>query len=133
MQRDNDLPVPDPDGSPIHPKELDTAERRMLDEVHREEPPVLQEPDGDLHAARAAVERENSRDMTEDEAAAYRLAPEDRLGWLFEPTETRDISPDDNTVLERWESRLDWLELEDERPTSPTEERDWQEPERDRR
>lgn len=39
MQHDNDLPVPDPDGSPIHPKELDAAERRMLDEVHRGNPP----------------------------------------------------------------------------------------------
>jgi hypothetical protein len=135
MQRDNDLdlPVPDPDGSPIHPKELDTAERRMLDEVHREEPPVFQEPDGDVQAAHAAITRQNDREMSEDDAAAYRLAAEDRLGWLFDPADTRATEVQDKEVLERWENRLDWLELEEKRPKAPSEDGEWQEPEHDRR
>lgn len=130
MQRDNesDLPVPDPDGSPIHPKELHAAERRMVDEVHREEPPGFQEPNGDLEAARAAIERQNSREMTEDEAAAYRLAPDDMLDWLGDRTWQDDLQ-----TLERWENHLDWLEVEGNRPAHFPEERSWPEPERDER
>lgn len=153
MQRDHedDYPVPDPDGSPIAPSELHAAERRMLDEVHREEASVLQEPDGDLQAATAAVERQNGREVTDDETFAYRLVSEDRLSWLFDPSETPEISPVDGTeperldglnrddrttggdmeTLQRWEDRLDWLELE-ERAKSPVADGEWQEPERDR-
>lgn len=129
MQRDHDgdLPVPDPDGSPIHPKELHAAERRMLDVVHREEAPVLQEPDGDLQAARAAVERQNGREMTEDEAAAYRLAPENLLDWVDTPV------PHDEAVLERWENHLDWLEPEQERRDAPSGDGEWQRPDRHER
>lgn len=130
MQRDHesDLPVPDPDGSPIHPKELDTAERRMLDEVHREEPPVFQEPNGDLVAARTAVERQNIREMTEDEATAYRLAPENMLDWLGDGTTHEDAQ-----ALERWENHLDWLDVGERRPDAPSEDGSWQEPDHDRR
>ncbi|WP_097143324.1 MobA/MobL family protein [Rhizobium subbaraonis] len=127
MQHESDLPVPDPDGSPIHPKELEAAERRMLDEVHREEPPVVQEPNGDLHAAHAAIARQNSRDMTEDEAAAYRLAPENMLDWLGDGTTREDVQ-----ALDRWENHLDWLDTANERPR-PSEDGQWQEPDRDHR
>lgn len=128
MQRDDDLPVPDPDGSPIHPRDLHAAERRMLDEVHREEPPVFQEPDGDLHSARTAVDQQNSRELTEDEAAAYRLAPDDRLDWLAERT-----TQDDMQTLERWENHLDWLELSERQTAPPSGDGPWQEPDHDRR
>ncbi|WJR67081.1 MobQ family relaxase [Neorhizobium sp. CSC1952] len=130
MQRDNDhdLPVPDPDGSPIHPKELHAAERRMLDEVHREEPPVLQEPNGDLHSARTAVDQQNNRELSEDEAAAYRLAPENALDWLTEQNVQEDMQ-----VLERWENHLDWLELDNRRPSPPSEDGAWHEPDQSRR
>ncbi len=129
MQRDHedDLPVPDPDGSPIHPKERDTAERRMLDEVQREEPPALQEPDGDLSAARAAIERENSRELTDDEAAAYRLAPDDMLDWLADRT-----TQEDGETLERWENHLDWLDVKDGPREAADQSGEWREPERGR-
>lgn len=127
MQRDGDLPVPDPDGSPIHPRDLHAAERCMLDEVHREEPPVFQEPDGDLHSARTAVDQQNSHELSEDEAAAYRLAPDDRLDWLAERT-----TQDDMQTLERWENHLDWLEVGEQRPAPPSGDGPWQEPDRDR-
>lgn len=128
MQRDGDFPVPDPDGSPIHPRDLHAAERRMLDEVHREEPPVVQEPDGDLSSARTAVYQQNSRELTDDEAAAYRLAPDDRLDWLAERTTQEDVQ-----TLERWENHLDWLDASERRPVPPSEDGAWQEPDRDRR
>lgn len=128
MQRDDDLPVPDPDGAAIHPRDLQAAERRMLDEVHREGPPVFQEPDGDLAAARLAVERQNGREMSEDEAAAYRLAPDDMLDWLEERT-----AHEDERVLERWENHLDWLEAGGRTLEAPSEEGSWQEPDRERR
>lgn len=125
---DRDLPVPDPDGSPIHPRELATAEGRMLSEFEREEPPAFQEPNGDPAAARQAIERQNSREMSEDDATAYRLAPENTLDWLSLP-----VPAEDEATLERWENHLDWLE-EDVRshPHSPDDER-LQEPEHDRR
>lgn len=128
MHRDSDLPVPDPDGSPIHPRELDAAERRMLDEVHREEAPVLQEPNGDLTAAHAAIERQNSREMTNDEAHAYRLSPENMLDWLGDGTTQEDVQ-----VIDRWENHLDWLDAGERRPTAPSEEGPWQERDHDRR
>lgn len=130
MQRDHehDLPVPDPDGSPIPPSELHAAERRMLDEVHREEPPVLQEPDGDLTSARTAVDQQNNRDLTEDEASVYRLAPENHLDWMEDETTREDVQK-----LERWENHLDWLELDNQQPAAPSEDGEWQEPDHDRR
>ncbi len=102
---DRDLPVPDLDGNPIHPRELAAAEGRMLREVEREEPPAFQEPNGDPTAARQAIERQNSREMSEDTATAYRLAPENTLDWLSAP-----LSEQDESTLERWENHLDWLE-----------------------
>lgn len=127
MQRDNDndLPVPDPDGSPIHPKELDAAERRMLDEVHREEPPAFQEPNGDLQAAHAAIVRQNGREMTEDEATAYRLASENMLDWLGDETTLEDVQK-----LERWENHLDWLDVSEHPPAPAPDDERWPEPER---
>jgi len=121
---ETDLPVPDPDGKPIHPRELDSAERRMLADLQREEPPVLQEPNGDLHSARTAVERQNSREMTDDEAAAYRLAPEDMLDWLQDKTTATDVE-----ALEHWENHLDWLDT-DTRGEPKRDEELWPEPER---
>lgn len=108
---EHDLPVPDPDGSPIHPRELAAAERRMLDTVEREEPPVIQEPNGDLAAVRQAIERQNSREMSEDDAQAYRLAPENTLDWLSSP-----LPAQDDVALERWDNHLDWLEVERSQP-----------------
>lgn len=115
---DRDLPVPDPDGNPIHPRELAAAEGRMLREVEREEPPAFQEPNGDPAAARQAIERQNSRTMTDEDAAAYRLAPEDTLDWLDSP-----VTAQDEATLERWENHLDWLEPETRTSPHPLDER----------
>ncbi|MGQ2918152.1 MULTISPECIES: MobQ family relaxase [Rhizobium] len=122
---DRDLPVPDPDGSPLHPRELAAAEGRMLDEVEREEPPVFQAPNGDPAAARQAIERQNSREVSEDEAAAYRLAPDDTLDWLSTPAPAQD-----DATLERWENHLDWLEPDIRPAPHPVE--DGLEPDRNR-
>lgn len=124
-RNDTDLPVPDPDGTPIHPRELHAAERRMLRDIEREEPPVTSEPHGDPAAARAAIERQNSREVSEDAAMAYRLAPEDMLDWLGESQ-----GPDDQEILERWENHLDWLDADKERPTRTQDDGPWPEPER---
>ena len=131
MQRDHDddyYPVPDPDGSPIPPSDLHAAKRRMLDEVHREEPPVLQEPNGDLSTARTAVDRQNSREMTDDEANAYRLAPENMLDWMGDQT-----TPEDVQTLDRWENHLDWLDRSERQRSAPSEDGPWQEPDHERR
>jgi hypothetical protein len=132
MQRDHDhdddyYPVPDPDGSPIAPSELHAAERRMLDEVHREEPPVVQEPNGDLSSARTAVEQQNNRRLTDTEANAYRLAPENHLDWMEDETTREDVQK-----LERWENHLDWLHVDERRPAAPSEDGPLQEPEHER-
>ncbi|MFS8047024.1 MobA/MobL family protein [Rhizobium sp. BR 314] len=128
---ENDLPVPDPDGAPIHPRELDAAETRMLDAMHREAPVDRAGPDADLDHARAVVDAQNSREMTEDEALAYRLAPEDLLDWLDQPALPDD--PADLQTLERWEDHLDWLDLDSQEPVAPADEGIWQEPERSHR
>jgi hypothetical protein len=104
---DRDLPVPDPDGNPIHPRELAAAEGRMLREVEQDEPPAFQEPNGDPAAARQAIERQNSREMSEDDAAAYRLAPESALDWL-----DASVAVQDDAVREQCKNHLDWLEVE---------------------
>ncbi|KXG87611.1 MobQ family relaxase [Agrobacterium bohemicum] len=109
---DRDLPVPDPDGSPIHPRELASAERRMLDEVEREDLPVTLAPNGVPHAACDEVERLNSREISEDDALNYRLAPENLLDWLGDPAPAQD-----EATLERWENHLDWLEVDNRQPT----------------
>ena len=128
---ENDLPVPDPDGGPIHPRELDVAEARMLDDMHRQAPVDHAGQDAELDHARAAIEAQNSHEMTEDEAAAYRLAPENLLDWLDQSTLPAD--PADLQILERWEDQLDWLELDSQQPVTPADEGIWQEPERSRR
>ncbi|MDR6189620.1 hypothetical protein QE372_001888 [Agrobacterium pusense] len=124
---DRDLPVPDPDGSPIHPRELAAAEGRMLSDLEREEPPAFQEPNGDPTAAQQAIERQNSRTLTDDDAAAYRLAPEDTLDWLSTP-----LSPQDEVTLERWENHLDWLEEDGKHPAARLVREPAPEPERER-
>ncbi|MER8798267.1 MobA/MobL family protein [Mesorhizobium sp. M0984] len=125
---DEDLPVPDPDGLPIHPQELAVAEELMLDDMHRparaEAPPVP----GDLDAARAVVDRQNALEMSEDDAAAYRLAPENLLDWLEDKTQ-----PEDVPTLERWENHLDWLDTGHEGPGGAMDDRQRDEPQRDER
>ncbi|WP_234710709.1 hypothetical protein [Sinorhizobium arboris] len=132
---DSDLPVPDPDpdpdGSPIHPRELEVAEARMQDEMHRHVQVVQGSQDGNPELARATVERQNTREMSEDEAAAYRLAPEHMLDWLGASAMPDDAA--DLKVLERWENHLDWLELDQRQPASPAEDGVWHEPERSRK
>ncbi|EJT04924.1 MobA/MobL family protein [Rhizobium sp. CCGE 510] len=125
---EEDLPVPDPDGNPIHPRELGEAESRMLDDMHAVDPgPGGSETDG-IDAARAAVDRESAREMSDDEAAAYRLAPENLLDWLGSPASPHDVA--DVEVLERWENHLDWLDIDRPQPAAPTDEGISHEPER---
>jgi len=130
-EADHDLPVPDPDGSPIHPGELEAAENRMLDDMHRSDPVGHAGPDGDLESARAAIDQQNSHAMSEDEAAAYRLAPDNRLDWLDQPSPADD--PADLEILERWEDRLDWLELDREELPSQPDDGIWYEHDRSQR
>ncbi|TBD04565.1 conjugal transfer protein [Rhizobium leguminosarum] len=127
---ERDLPVPDPDGNPIHPHELAQAETRLLDDMHAAAP-AGRDLSGDTEDARAAIEAQNAREMSEDEAAAYRLAPEDMLDWLGEPA--RPLDPADEVVLEHWENHLDWLEIDRQQPAAPSDEELQHEPERDRR
>ncbi|CDX21393.1 putative conjugal transfer protein [Mesorhizobium plurifarium] len=124
---DEDLPVPDPDGGPIHPLELDEAEHRMLDDMHRPASTGTEPLQGDRETAQAMIDRQNARELSEDEAAAYRLAPDNMLDWLEDKTEMQDIK-----TLDRWENHLDWLDMNvnDQRPT---EDGEWQDPDRDRR
>ncbi|TPI54189.1 conjugal transfer protein [Mesorhizobium sp. B3-1-3] len=124
---DEELPVPDPDGSPIHPRELEAAEDRMLDDMHQPASAEVFHPDGDLEAAQRVVDRQNGLEMSEDDAAAYRLTPENMLDWLDDKTRTQDVE-----TLERWENHLDWLDVGNQRPSAP-EDGEWQEPDRDRR
>lgn len=122
---DEDLPVPDPDGAPIHPRELEAAEHRMLEDMHRPAVAGTETLRGDRDAARVAVDHQNARQLSEDDAAAYRLAPENMLDWLDDKTKAQDIE-----TLDRWENHLDWLDVKDQRPS---EDGEWQEPDRDRR
>ncbi|WP_095090661.1 MobA/MobL family protein [Mesorhizobium sophorae] len=125
---EEDLPVPDPDGDPIHPRELDTAEERMLDDMHRPGPPEAGPETGDVTAARAAVERENALETTEDDAAAYRLAPENLLDWLDDKSTSQDVQ-----TLERWENQLDWFDNGRPEPVDGPDRSRLDDPERDRR
>ncbi|GAA3075595.1 hypothetical protein GCM10010520_23370 [Rhizobium viscosum] len=109
---EDDLPVPDPDGNPIHPRELAAAEERMIHDMESAPArPAEPELTGDMAEARAAVDQQNGRELSEDEAADYRLASENRLDWLDEPVTQQDAA--DQEVLERWENHLDWLDLEE--------------------
>ena len=110
---DHDLPVPDPDGAPIHPDELDQAERRMLDDMHRSALPDTGLTQGDPAAARATTDRQNAIELSEDDAAAYRLTPENLLDWLEDRTE-----PADEQALEQWENHLDWLDTAERLPAA---------------
>lgn len=122
---DEDLPVPDPDGYPLHPDELAAAETRMLVDMHRPAPAEDRQFAGDADAAQAVVDRQNRAELSEDDAAAYRLAPENDLDWLADKTRPEDVA-----VLERWENDLDWLDVYDRAPVPDDDSR--REPERDR-
>lgn len=124
---DNELPVPDPDGMPIHPDELAAAEKRLLDDMHHPPMSAASDPHPDVVAARAEADRQNALHVSEDEALAYRLAPENMLDWLEDKT-----VPQDTATLQRWENHLDWLDVGEQRPSS-AEDGPWQEPDRDRR
>jgi nitrogen fixation protein FixH len=128
MKDDDDrYPVPDPDGRPIPARELEAAEVRMLDTMHEpvRDPAPL---DGDLAAARAAIDGQNARHVDDDGAMAYRLAPENQLDWLDGP---RMETVADVEVLDRWENHLDWLNLDRPAPGQGSEDEDrLREPER---
>ncbi len=125
---DEDLPVPDPDGSPIHPEQLEAAEGRMLEEMHRPALPEMAHAQGDLAAARAVVDDQNAIEMSEDEAAAYRLAPDNLLDWMDDKTR-----PEDVPMLERWENHLEWLDRGRQEPAEGRDEPETLEPDREPR
>jgi hypothetical protein len=108
MER-RDEPVPDPDGRPIHPRELDDAQERLIIETARpagrvpKPPPPGQMPPAGRADARAAVERQNALPVSDREADDYRLAPhESRLDWM-------DAVPTSRAPEAQREDRLDWL------------------------
>ncbi|WP_217574741.1 MobQ family relaxase [Mesorhizobium sp. GbtcB19] len=125
---DDDLPVPDPDGTAIHPRELAAAEERMLDDMHRRALPDTGPSQGDLEAARAVVDQQNALEVSEDAAAGYRLAPENMLDWLEDKTRPQDVE-----TLEHWENHLDWLESGRIEPVSEIDDRSRNVPDRDQR
>jgi hypothetical protein len=127
-QGDDELPVPDPDGRPIHPRELAEAESRMLDDMQAagtQVPPLS----GDLAAAREEIEHQNMRQLSEDEASTYRLSSENQLDWLGDAGGNQV----DATEMDTRDNLLDWLESDRHRPSSPQEDGAWQEPDRDGR
>lgn len=99
LEDDQRYPVPDPDGEPISPSELDAAEKAMLAEIEMEcdeleQPPI--EPESQLEeraGARAAVEELNVTPMGEAAADAYRLAPPDRDWWKSRSTAPKPTPP----------------------------------------
>jgi len=116
-------PVPDPDGRPIHPRELEAAEERMIFEDQKPAAAAAATPRPErMHAeeraeARAAVDRQNSMDVPERDADSYRLAPhEDRLDWLEAAPVQRPVEP------ER-EDRLDWLKGKQQQDVEPSREK----------
>ncbi len=121
------FPVPDPDGKAIHPRDLESAEDRLLFEAGRpaarlaQTPQPQRMPAGERAEARAAVERQNALEVPAREADAYRLAPhDDRLDWLEAAPVSRAPGP-------AQEDRLDWLTSEKQdrnRYTDPTRERE---------
>ncbi|WP_246659686.1 MobA/MobL family protein [Methylosinus sporium] len=131
-EAERDLPVPDPDGRPIHPDELRAAEDLMVRESEypaRNIPtiprPERQPPD-ERTAAREAVDRQLAIEVPQHDADAYRIAPhENHLDWL-----DGSPAPDHHSAgRERGDDHLDWLRPEDRTP-KPTQ--DEQERERER-
>ncbi|HEY0329891.1 MAG TPA: MobQ family relaxase [Rhodopseudomonas sp.] len=120
-------PVPDPDGRPLHPRELEEAEERLIFEERRPAsraavPPRPERmPVEERVEARAAVDRQNDIEVSERGTDKYRLAPhEDRLDWL-------DAAHSPTPAAARREDRLDWLgdrETERSRTDGPERERD---------
>jgi hypothetical protein len=128
QSEDDELPVPDPDGRPIHPRELAAAESRMLDDMRAtglDVPPLS----GDIAAARAEIEHQNGRELSEDEASAYKLAPDNQLDWLGDAGGHQLDAADMDTR----ENHLDWLENDRHRHSSAQEDGTWQEPDREQR
>lgn len=125
---DDELPVPDPDGRPIHPRELVAAEDRMLADIQATglDASALS---GDVAAARGEIEHQNARQLSEDEAAAYRLSPENQLDWLDDAGGAQV----DAAEMDTRENHLDWLENDRQRPSSPLDDGAWQEPDREQR
>lgn len=118
------LPVPDPNGNPVPAAEREQAEERMLDEMHGPAPREPEVGGGDRHAAEEAIQRQARIEVSDREALAYRLAPqEDRLDWLSDRT---PVEPAVTLERESADDRLDWLREQ------PGPQRDADEPERDR-
>jgi hypothetical protein len=119
-------PVPDPDGRPVHPRELEEAQERLI--LHdrqpgsrvRATPRPEQMPANERADARAAVDRQNNIEVPERDADAHRLAPhESRLDWLDRE------KPADGLASPPREDRLDWLNIgETDRDRQPDQERE---------
>jgi hypothetical protein len=119
-----DAPVPDPDGRPISPRELEDAQDRLIIESRqpaRREPTTPRPermPAGEREDARAAVDRQNALPVSDRGAADYRVAPqESRLDWL-------DAAPTSRAPEAHHESRLDWLGERPQRERRPEPDRE---------
>lgn len=118
IQSDVPDPVPDPDGRPIAPAELEVAEQRMLQEVEAPDRAISQPPSPERapelprQAAAEAVARQNRLKVPEQDAEAYRLAPqESRLDWLQAQPRAAMPEPSSEQEPERTEDRLAWLRV----------------------
>lgn len=110
-QRRTDAPEPDPDGRPIHPREVEDAQARVLAEHARPASQMTSTPRPERMSAtereytQAAIERQNAIEITDEGAQDHRLAPhESRLDWL-------DVQPVRETAgpVDLLEGRLDRL------------------------
>lgn len=98
-------PVPDPDGNPITPAQLATAEEAMLAEMHRDARPPASVVE-DREARTRALETtaaQNAAEVTDIEAAAYRLDPDGREWWRTGTGEGGGISVPSEPAERWWE------------------------------
>jgi len=85
-------PMPDPNGQMITPEQFDRSQEAMLEEHARPAaempttPHPSRAPPAERAAAERAVDRLNAREVSDDDAGRYRLAPQENdLDWLREP------------------------------------------------
>ena len=84
---DRDLPRPDPDGRPIPATEWERAQDRMVEDVERPaewmDAPSAPAPEHERAAAEQAVERAAELPVSDREADAYRVAPQESfMDWM---------------------------------------------------
>lgn len=126
-------PMPDPNGRMITPEQFDRAQDAVLEEHARPArdvavtPPPSREAPPDREAAERAVARLNAREVSDEDAGRYRLAPQENdLDWLREPEPRLGQDPSQLTQRRDFFDDLDFLrdELREERARDEDRERE---------